>query len=72
MQHPDFNSVYVKTNLSKKKQRFFEIARQVSFMSSFSFNSGRAVRIGCIIVSNKKHIIASGYNQKKRILDNMF
>ncbi len=65
MHHLDFDSVYVKAKLSKKRQRFFEIARQVSLMSSFTFNSGRAVRIGCIIVSNKKHIIASGYNQRK-------
>lgn len=58
-----FNAYNVsKTTLSKKKQRFFEIAKQISLMSSFSIKN---VKIGCIIVSKKKHIISSGYNKEK-------
>ena len=51
-----------KTTLSKKKQRFFEIAKQISLMSNFSIKN---VKIGCIIVSKKKHIISSGYNAER-------
>ena len=56
-----------KTTLSKKKQRFFEIAKQISLMSSFSIKN---VKIGCIIVSKKKHIISSGYNNTRQYVLN--
>jgi hypothetical protein len=46
--------------MSKKKQRFFEIAKQISLMSDFP-----TVKIGCIIVKNKKTIVASGFNKEK-------
>lgn len=48
------------SNLSRKQQRFFEIAKQVSLLSDFP-----RVKIGCIIVSKKKHIISSGFNKQK-------
>lgn len=46
--------------MSKKKQRFFEIAKQISLMSDFP-----TVKIGCIIVKNKKTIVSSGFNKTK-------
>lgn len=48
------------TKMSKKKLRFFEIAKQVSLLSDF-----QKTKVGCIIVRNKKVIVASGYNKAK-------
>lgn len=58
--HDNVVSPLSNTQLSKKKQRFFEIARQVSLMSDFP-----RIKIGCILVMDKKHIISSGVNKQK-------
>lgn len=50
----------ISNKFSKKHRRFFEIAKQISKMSNFP-----KVKIGCILVLNKKHIIATGCNKTK-------
>lgn len=46
--------------MSPRQQRFFEIARHVSFLSDFD-----RVKIGSILVRNKKVIVSSGSNMRK-------
>jgi len=46
--------------MTPKQLRFFEIARQVSFLSDF-----KRIKMGSILVRNKKVIISSGANMRK-------
>lgn len=51
-------------DLTKCQRSFFEIARKIGELATYSSSSRSAVKIGCILVYGHK-IISSGYNSDK-------